>query len=416
MNAVTTEKSYRERSLLIIQQYAISPDQPGGTRHFEMAKNLSDVGWRVRILASDFSHPERRFTRRIPSDRRRIINRQEDGVAFSYAWVPPYEGNNRGRILSMLWFALAAVWSVLRGSESCVMGSSPHIFAAAGAYLGARIRRRNFIFEVRDLWPESYEAVQPGAKTSLQYRLIGLIANHLYRHADLVVILAEGNRDIVLSRGASPEKLICIPNGVDLSSFASFDRKSQEGLLRFVYTGAHGEANGLDVVLDAAKALMERGVVDFSVSLIGDGPQKERLKDRVANEGLSMIDFSQPMPKTEMPVLLSNFDVGLMILAPADLFTFGVSPNKLFDYFSANLPIVSNVQGSVAEAVKAANGGVTSNGTDAEALADAMAQMIDLGRDQLGAQFGGGRAFVEANFNRSDLAAQLEVALSRLTH
>ena len=162
--------------------------------------------------------------------------------------------------------------------------------------------------------------------------------------------------------------------------------------------------------------LLERGVDAFEISLIGDGPQKERLKRRVSAEDISKIHFGQPVAKTEMPKLLSNFDVGMMILAPADLFTFGVSPNKLFDYFSANLPIVSNVQGSVAEAINAASGGLTSIGANAEGLADAMAQMIALGREELNTQFGGGRAFVAANFNRSNLAAQLEAALAKLDH
>ena len=403
-------------SLLIVQQYAIPPDQAGGTRHFEMAQNLERSRWNVRILASDFSHPERRFVRRTPLQRRKTITIDEGGVRFSYAWIPPYSGNGRDRIFSMFWFSAAALWQSLRGTESVVMGSSPHIFGALGAYIGAKFRRRKFVFEVRDLWPESYEAVQPGAKASLQYRLISVIANHLYRHSDLVVILAEGNRETVISRGASRERVICVPNGVDLSTFSAVSPSPHHGPLRFVYTGAHGEANGLDVLIDAAKELEARGQNNFSITLVGDGPQKARLIQRVSTENVRNVSFRDPVPKDAMPGLLAQFDVGLMILRPADLFSFGVSPNKLYDYFAANLPIASNVPGAVAEIVATAGGGATSVTPDVLGVSALLDEFIARGASDLRATYGGGRAHVVENVDRGALADRLRRALDELVN
>ncbi len=150
-------------SISVVQQYAIPPDQPGGTRHFEFAKVLEKLGWTTQILASDFSHHEKRFFRREARDRRRTLTTNEQGVSFVYFWIPEYENNGLRRMVSMMWFSLRVFLRILTKPDDVIYASSPHIFCCASSWLAAKIRRRPFVFEVRDLWPEHFAAVSAGS-------------------------------------------------------------------------------------------------------------------------------------------------------------------------------------------------------------------------------------------------------------
>ena len=187
-----------------VNQFAVPPDQPGGTRHYDMAGELDRLGHDVRLLASDLSLHERRYSRRRSAWDLRVLSETIGDVRFEWLPAGSYERNDWRRVASMMVFALAALGRLLvtrRHPGDVVIGSSPHLLGAAGAWAGARITRRRFILEVRDLWPESYTAVAgPGG---VQERLLRTLADWLYRQSDHIVILAEGSRANVVDHGAS---------------------------------------------------------------------------------------------------------------------------------------------------------------------------------------------------------------------
>lgn len=164
-------------------------------------------------------------------------------------------------------------------TESVIVGSSPHLLAAAAARLAATLRRVPFVLEVRDLWPESLEVAdkEPG----LTYRALRLLADILYRTSRSIVVLAAGNTDRIVERGIRRERIHFIPNGVDPSAFEGAEPAPvpgvPDGRQAFVYAGAHGPANGLDVVLDAADDLMRRGERRAQIVLLGDEPSRQEL-------------------------------------------------------------------------------------------------------------------------------------------
>jgi glycosyltransferase involved in cell wall biosynthesis len=398
-----------------VNQYAVPPGDPGGTRHYDLASTLMHLGWAVEIVASDLSLATRTYRKRSSRLDARAIHDTVGGVPFTYLWAGSYQRNDWRRVLSMLLFGISAAGLLtfrrLR-DHTIFIGSSPHLFAAFGTWLASVVRRRSFIFEVRDLWPESYAEVSGGGEGGIPYRLMRWMADVMYRRSDAIIVLAEANRERVAARGADPSKVSCIPNGVNLQEFAEpvSEFSPRTGAVRFIYTGAHGPANGLDVVVRACAALERDGVDDIEVLLVGDGPAKAELASLVKQLGVGNIEMRGLIPKNEIPELLRTADVGLMILAPVELFSYGVSPNKLFDYLAANLPVLTNVPGLVAEIVRTAGAGYACDAGDPEALAAGMRTMAsEVRADPM--RFRSGRTFVRQHYDRQVLAGQLDELL-----
>lgn len=402
-----------------VNQFAVPPDQPGGTRHFDMARELRALGVDAHLVASDLNLTTRTYSRR--SSGRSVISIHDDveGVPFTFLSAGSYSGNDWRRVASMLVFSLLVFTHLLRvprGRRTVVIGSSPHLFAALAAWMVARFRRLSFVLEVRDLWPESYIEMT-GRTSGVQVALMRVIADLLYRRSDAVVVLAPANLDHVVGRGAVRDAVVVIPNGVDLRHFDAAVSPAVElgrdGVFTFVYAGAHGPANGLDVVLDACDRLRDRGVEGLRVALVGDGPSKADLRRRADELELTNVTFHDPVAKDNVPSMLRTADAGLMVLAPKDLFSSGVSPNKLFDYLAADLPVLTNVPGYVASIVEEAGAGLAAAPGDPEALADAMIALRE--RCQTGGGFEPGRPYVAAHFERTELAKRLASLLTAVT-
>jgi glycosyltransferase involved in cell wall biosynthesis len=403
----------RDRQIFWINQYAVPPDQPGGTRHYEMAAALSAKGRDVTVVASDLNLTTRNYTRRSGPRDRRLIDETIDGVSF--VWLPAgnYERNDWRRALSMAVFALQvlkfAVRHVRRGD--IVIGSTPQLPAAAAARLAAFVRRARFVLEVRDLWPETL--VEVSGRETLLSRALGWLARRLYRTSRAIVILAEGSRAPIERQGGRPSRIVYIPNGVDVAAFSSSavsklvpDLQWVQANPTFVYAGAHGPANGLHLVLDAARVLLQRERSDLRLLLIGDGPTKAELVTRARDERLTNVVFHDPIPKHAIPSLLKAATGGLMVLEDVALFRYGVSPNKLFDYLAADLPVITNVQGEVGRIVEDADAGVVIPSSSGELLASAMIEVADPARS-----FSPGSPYVRAHHDRQQLAARLAQVL-----
>ena len=399
-----------------VNQYAVPPDQPGGTRHFDFATELQRRGHTVRIVASDLNLATREYSRRRgPTD---LKQRTEDieGVRFTWLTAGGYRGNNWRRVASMMVFGLATFQHLLRvpkGRSTVFIGSSPHLFAAFGAFLAARVRRVPFVFEVRDLWPESYSEVS-GRDSGPEVSMLQAIADLLYKRSDAIIVLAGSNVDRICERGVRRSKIVTIPNGVDLDAFSEDDEGtdlSTEGAFTFVYAGAHGPANDLETVVLAAHELQVRGRKGIEIVLLGDGASKTTLQQKAAELQLTNLRFVDPVSKAEVASTLRTADAGLMVLAPVDLFTYGVSPNKLFDYLGAGLPVLTNVAGLVSDIVQKAGVGETVAPGDPAALADGMESLADDPPPDAAER---GAKFIRANYDRPTLALKVETLLLSL--
>ena len=386
--------------MLVLNQFVVPRSMAGGTRHVELFSRLRT--WRPTIVAGRTSLSGQRVA---SDDLLRTVP------------VLPYRGNGLDRVLNWASYTAAATIVGLAGRRpSVVYGSSPHLGAALAGLVVATVRRASFVVEVRDLWPQILVETGSLSERSVVYRTLKRLELFLYAHADRIVVLAEGSATALVAQGVPPERITFIPNGADPEAFDTAtsrdDARRRYGFDRFtlVYAGAHGPANGLDLVVDAASELARSGD-EIDVVLVGDGIEKRRLVGRATALGLRNLRFLDPIPKSEVPELLRAADGGLHCLADVELFRSGVSPNKLYDYMAAGLPVLTNTGGDTAAMVEAAGSGVTvapgeiAEGARALARSSA-AQLEAMGRS--------GRAFMEANRSRRAMVERLEELLDEV--
>ncbi|MEO8031534.1 MAG: glycosyltransferase family 4 protein [Gemmatimonadota bacterium] len=395
---------HRYPTVLWVNQFAATASDGGGTRHLDLGRALGQLGWDVTVIASDFHLHQRRFTRRSSSNQRGALVEQVAGITFLWLWSFPYGANDWRRVVNWLSFG----WEVVRrGSgarrSAVVVGSSPQLFAALGAWVLARRQGAAFVLEVRDLWPESMAAVS--GRRGLSYQLLGILARFLYRRADRVIVLARGAATVIEACGVPAQRIVWIPNGVDPASLGNTGRV-EHGIFTVIYAGAHGPANGLETVLDAAEQLKDHPYIRFM--LVGDGPSKANLVFDAARRGLGNVEFRESVAKPVLHSLFAEADCGIMVLRDAPLFSWGVSPNKLFDYLGDQLPVVCNVPGDVAEMLASAGGGVQAADHTGTALAKAVLRMfatpfgerLEMGRS--------GKRWVLSEHNRTTLAFRVD--------
>lgn len=411
-------------NIRIFNHYAHPNTLPGGTRHHDLGRELVKRGHRVTIFASSFQHSLRQHVGLRPGERWAMED--ADGVRFVWLRTPPYSGNNLGRVWSMVVYMWRA-WRLGRalprrmpdvGRPDIVIGSSVHLLAVLAAYRVARRHRARFVMEVRDLWPQTL--VDMGALSPQQplTQALRWLEQFLYRRAERIVTLLPFAHEYIAGCGVAREKVVWIPNGVDLSS-ASFPTGPDEGRegsdFVVMYLGAHGQANALDVLLEAARRLAASGEGAIRFVLIGSGPEKERLMAMARGWGLSNVEFRDPISKEFVPQTLAEADALAVVLQDLPLYRYGISLNKLFDYMAAAKPIV--FAGAPANnPVKNAVCGLTVPPRDPQALADALVQLAQMSREEREAMGKRGRAYVEEHHDIRKLAEKLESVLSEVVH
>lgn len=385
--------------VLVLNHFAAPRGEAGGTRHVELFSRLE--GWDHLIIASDLN----------PQTGRRV----GDSEGFVTVPVVGYSSNGISRILNWVSYAGRATLRGVRvGPVDVVYGSSPHLLAALAAWVLAVIKRAPFVLEVRDLWPKVLVDMNHMSESSPVYRVLTLLEEFLYARARTIVVMAEGSRTQLVARDVAADKIVYIPNGADPEDFvpsaSRAELRQKYGFTRTtaVYAGAHGPANGLDLLLDGAAE-----APDVDVVLVGGGVLKDELRADAERRRLANVRFFDPVPKTEIPDLLAAADIGLHVLADVKLFQSAVSPNKVFDYMAAGLPTLTNCPGLVAQLVEDAGAGLANAPQDIASGLRCLAGMQVAARDALGAS---GRAWIAENQSRRAMAARLEESLRLNPH
>ena len=330
----------------IFNHYAVTPEQPGGTRHFDFAQELTRRGHQVTILTSGFLHHSREM--RNPSGDEKWEVQQCEGVTMVWIRTTRYSKNDWRRFVGMAVYALRSVVSAAQiarrvgGAPDIVIGSTPHPFSALAAYVAAQWSGAAFLFEVRDLWPETF--VRSGLMSARNpvVILLRFLERYLARHARKVILVPPSADSYYREMGIPGSKLVGLPNGVNLARWkAGESRDVQSNCFTIVYTGTLGATNGLDLVLQAAKALQERRNPRVAFRLVGDGTEKSHLMEAAKRLGLDNVQFRKAVPKKDVPRILREADAALHVegLVPG-LERYGSSPNKVYDYLASGGPLL----------------------------------------------------------------------------
>jgi glycosyltransferase involved in cell wall biosynthesis len=395
--------------ILIIHQAFASLGEPGGTRHYELARYLVAHGHRVTVIASPVSY--------ITGAAGRSAHEEtEQGVHVLRARVYSAHHKSFGhRVLAFLSFMLSSFWIGLGVHEvDLVWGTSPPIFQGLTAWALARLKRARFLFEVRDLWPQFAVAVGV-LKNPLLIRLGEWLERFLYHAADRIMVNSPGYVGHVQARGGTGVALV--PNGADPSMFdpaargQDFRRKFHlEDKYVVMYAGAHGMSNDLIVVLEAAYLLAD--LPEVEIVLLGDGKEKPALMAQAAAMSLENVTFLPPVPKSGMAEALSAADACIAILKPLEEYK-TTYPNKVFDYMAAGRPVALAIDGVIRDVVEAAGCGWFAEPGDPHALAEVIRRLAEhaAGSRSMGLS---GRDYLEKNFSREALAERLLALLEEL--
>lgn len=352
-------------NILLLHQYFLEEDDPGGSRWNELTRMWTDAGHQVTVLAG-MMHANGSEKR--PEYKGHYFREKTQGAVTVWRChvSESYNKNFLGRLWGYFSFMFSALWAGLfkaKGKFDVVVVTSPPLFVGASGWLISVFKRIPLVFEVRDLWPES--AIDTGVlKNGLIIRLAYWFENFIYQKAKLINVLTPAFYKTLRDVKKVPEnKLIMIPNASDFSlserllqTFDAADfRKSHDLEGRFVitYVGAHGVANHLEQVLQAGKALEDTNVLFL---LIGQGMEKERLKKLAAEMDVKNVRFLDPVPKAEVFKYILASEMGASVLKKVDTFK-TVYSNKTFDYMSCKKPILMAIDGVSRELVETAGAG-----------------------------------------------------------
>ena len=403
-----------KKHLWIFNHYAVAPDLPGGTRHFDFGKELVKRGYQVTIFAAGFNYLLRQELKLASHENWKL----ENVVGVNFVWLKtfPYQTNNWRRIINIVSYMIRAYRIGSRLSRlqpeikpPVIIGSTVHPLAALAAWLLAKKFRAKFILELRDLWPQSLIDMKQLRADSVMAKILRHLENFLCKHATRIIVLSSATTSFLLDRGYPSAKISVISNGVDLDQYPR-TRQPENQIFTILYTGALSFDKALLPALEAAKILEQSADIKFKLIFFGSGVDQPRLEQETRNRQLTNVEFRPPVSKKEIPRELQSADALLLM---QDKILHDGSSNKFMDYLAASRPIifVTHAETNI-KIIQQTNCGLAIPPRDAPALAKAILKIYNSSiaeREQMGAR---GRAYAEAHHAIPVLVDQLEPLLT----
>jgi glycosyltransferase involved in cell wall biosynthesis len=361
-----------------VSQYASTPDQQFTAQH-DLAKRLAAKGHRVTIFAAGFSHYKFKEVRLKPGENWR--SEECEGVRFIWLRTSPYNANDWKRVVNMVSYGWKAyrVGRKLEPEVDVIIGTTVQPLAALSAYALSVAKCCRFVFEVRDLWPLTLIQFGKLSPNNPLAFCLAALEKFLARKADRVLSTLPGADTYFQRYGIPKERVVWIPNGLELSRYREL--KAYDGHLgeRFtlLYAGGHVQANSLHTILKAAQIEQENGNRGRFL-FVGGGQAKPELLELARELGLRNVEFRDPVPKNELHRLLGEADAFILSMRDLpDLYRYGISFNKLCDYVAAGRPVLfaGNPSNNVVEEFQC---GIVAAPENPNAFADAIHKFEDL--------------------------------------
>ncbi|MFO1292870.1 MAG: glycosyltransferase family 4 protein [Rubrivivax sp.] len=403
-------------NILYLNHYAGSPALGMEYRPYYLAREWVRLGHRVLIVAADHSHVRARQ----PAPGEETI----DGIAYRWIATPAYRGNGLARMRNILAY-LGALW---RQGRALARGFAPDVVIASSTYpldiwparRIARLAAAKLVHEVHDLWPLSPIELSGMSRRHPFALLCQLAEDTACREADAVVSMLPCVHEHMARRGLDAARLHIVPNGITPDEWqgeppplapeaaAAVERARAAQRIVVGYAGSMGRPNALDTLLDAAQLLRDE---PFAFVLVGDGHERARLAQRIADEGLANVALLPPIPKAQVPALLARIDIAWIGWQRQPIYRFGIAPNKLMDYMMARCAVLHAVQAGN-DPVAEAGCGLTVAPESGAASAEGLRRLAALPAAERRAMGERGRAFVLAHHTYPVLARRFLEAVS----
>jgi glycosyltransferase involved in cell wall biosynthesis len=406
--------------ILLLHQYFLEEDGAGGSRFNEFSRLWSEAGYEIDVIAGMM--PDHTLKKRPEYKGKYFMWKKHGLVNILRCHVSEaYNKNFIGRIWGYFSFMVSSLYAglfKLKNKPDIILVTSPPLFIGISAIILSKFLKVPFVFEIRDLWPES--AVDTGIiSNKFIIKWLYKLEASIYKKASLINVLTPAfQQNLVHKKNIDKNKVIFIPNSADFDLsddlLHNFDpisfRKQHQVEDKFVitYVGAHGKANGLHQILETAKSLEDTNVVFW---LIGKGMYKPQLVEQAKKMDLKNVVFFDPVPKKEVFKFILASDIGASVLLKNDTFK-TVYSNKTFDYMACKKPILMAIDGISRDLVEEANAGVfvePENPSDFENKIRTYLQNKEL----LKLQGEAGYQFAKANFDRNVLAKKYMEHISK---
>jgi colanic acid biosynthesis glycosyl transferase WcaI len=411
--------------ILYVSQYFPPEMGAPAARVAELSRHWAQAGHDVTVLTGFPNHPTGNVPGEWRSKFRRLVHRQKlDGVNVVRTWLLPFPNRKTyERILNYSSFCLSAAFTgLLIEPPDVVIASSPQLLVGLSGWWLARCKRSRFVFEVRDLWPESLAAVGIGSSDSMMYRVLARIAGFLYRNSGHTVVVTLAFKEHLIRHWRiPPEKISVVENGVETDLFDAKAETASENCLRkdlgaedkflVSYIGTMGNAHGLETLVAAAEQL-QNSAPGILFLLVGDGAEKAQLASLIRARGLTNVRFVAEQPREKIPSYIAASDACVVLLKKNEIFK-TVIPSKMLEFMSCGRPVILAVDGQARKILEEAQAGIYVEPENFSALANAILRLAadPVLRETLGRN---GRRHILQNFSRRQTALTYLEILNRL--
>jgi glycosyltransferase involved in cell wall biosynthesis len=411
----------RPMKILYISQYFPPEMGAPAARAVELSKHWAAAGHEVTVLTGFPNHP----TGVVPLAyrdklRRLVVREQVNGIHVVRSWLLPFPNRKAyERMLNYSSFSVsAAITGLFLSRPDVVIATSPQLLVGLSGWWLARWKRVPFVFEVRDLWPESLAAVGMSDGNSLLHRSLARIAGFLNRRSDRIVVVTPAFEDYLVERLHVPrQKIAVVENGVETDLFApgagATVRRELEAEGKFVvsYIGTMGMAHGLETILDAAAQLRSTNP-EIVFLVLGEGAEKERIIASARELGLDNLRFIDQQPREKIPSYICASDVCLVLLKKSDIFK-TVIPTKMLEFMACARPVILGVDGQARAILEEADSGLVVEPENAAALVDAIRYLA--ANAEIAGKLGrNGREYIVRKFSRRQTAEKYISVLESL--
>lgn len=405
-------------NILLINHYAGSDYHGMEFRPFYMAREWKNKGHNVTILGANFSH----LRKNNPVIEKDFQEEVIDGITYVWVKTPQYQGNGVGRIknISTFMWKLRTNYKMLadKYKPDAVIASSTYPLDIYPAHRIAKRCNAKLCFEIHDLWPLSPMEIGGFSEKNPAIVILQRAEDFAFKNSDVIISILPNADKHIRERGFSTDKFVYVPNGILTGekneapmekTIERLQELKEQGYFLVGYTGNHSPANVLDTMIDAAKKTTDEKV---KYVLVGKGNVKNQLMEYAKANNVTNIEFLDPVLKDNMDNVLELLDIGYIGLKKQNLFNYGVSPNKLFDYMMASLPVIYAVEASN-DPVKDSNCGISVPAENPEAVVEAVMKIKNLSEEEKIKMGGNGKKYVLDNHMYEGLADKFLNALKK---
>lgn len=384
-----------KKKIWILNHYATTMYKNQAGRHYWFAKNLIEKGYEPTVFCATTFHNSDQIIN-IGNDKKLLDS--IDNIPFVFVKTTPYSGNGAKRIKNMISFyrnllSVSKEYAKIYGKPEVILASSVHPLTLVAGIKIAKKFGISCICEIRDLWPESIVEYGNLKKNTIIAKILYKGEKWIYKKADKLIFTMEGGKDYIVDMGWDKEhggpidknKVYHINNGVDLEEF-DYNKTNNiiddpdlnnTNIFKVIYTGSIRKANNIELIIDAAKYINDNYEYPIKFLIWGDGDDRYMLEDKCKRQCIDNVVFKGEVDKKYIPYIVSNSDLNILNYSQHNIWKYGGSQNKNFEYLAAEKPILSTVTMGY-DIITKYNAGISLENQHAENIAKAIINISNM--------------------------------------